>query len=123
MSTEFPGNPIVPTKPPMLSNEMYDLLRHACQYWLPAMGTLYFTLAVLWDLPYGKEVVGTIAALTIFLGVVLGYSTKSYEKSDAKYDGEVIVTGNPEQPHTLAFNVPLTELEGQKQITLKVTSS
>lgn len=114
--------PTTVQKQPFLSNEQYDLLKRAVQYWLPAFGTFYFALAVIWGLPYGEQVVGSIAALTIFLGVVLGFSTARYNSSDARYDGEVVVTGNPENPHTLVFNQPLTELEGQRQITLKVSS-
>ena len=63
-----------------LSNKVYDILKWIAQYFLPAAGTLYFTLASIWSLPYGKQVVGTIAALDTFLGVLLGLSSSQYKK-------------------------------------------
>lgn len=62
-----------------LSNKTYDILKWIARYLLPGLGTLYFTLSAIWGLPYGEEVVGTLAALTTFLGVILGVSTKKYK--------------------------------------------
>lgn len=64
-----------------LSNKMYDILKYIAQYVLPALGALYFGLAKIWGLPYGTEIVGTIALVDTFLGTLLGLSTKSYNKS------------------------------------------
>lgn len=64
-----------------LSNKTYDTLKWIAQYFLPAVGTLYFTLAGIWNLPYGEQVVGTITAADTFLGVMLGLSTAKYNKS------------------------------------------
>lgn len=91
------------------------------QYWLPAIGTFYFTVSPFWGLPNAEKVVGTIVALTTLLGVILGLSRRSYNNSDAQFDGSVVVTGNPEAPHTLVFNAPLAELDKKQTITLKVT--
>lgn len=63
-----------------ISNKTYDILKWIAQYFLPALGTLYFTLATIWGLPYGEQIVGTISAVDIFLGVLLGISTKQYNK-------------------------------------------
>ena len=63
-----------------LSNKVYDILKWIAQYFLPAAGTLYFTLASICSLPYGEQVVGTIAALDTFLGVLLGLSSSQYKK-------------------------------------------
>ena len=63
-----------------LSNKVYDILKWIAQYFLPAAGTLYFTLASIWSLPYGEQVVGTITALDTFLGVLLGLSSSQYKK-------------------------------------------
>lgn len=65
----------------MLSNKTYDVLKWVAQYGLPAVGTLYFALAGIWNLPYGEEVVGTITAVDAFLGVLLGISTAQYKKT------------------------------------------
>lgn len=64
----------------MLNNKVYDVLKWIAQLLLPALGTLYFALAGIWDFPYGEQVVGTITAVDTFLGVVLGVSTAKYNK-------------------------------------------
>lgn len=62
------------------SNSMYDKLKWIAQYFLPALGTLYFALAGVWGLPYGEQIVGTITAVDTFLGVLLGISTAQYKQ-------------------------------------------
>lgn len=61
-----------------LSNKVYDVLKFTAQIVLPAAGTLYFTLASIWGLPYGEEIVGTITAVDVALGAVLQISTHNY---------------------------------------------
>ena len=63
-----------------LSNKVYDVLKWIAMYLLPALGTLYFALAGIWNFPYGEQVVGTITAADTFLGVLLGISTAQYQK-------------------------------------------
>lgn len=63
-----------------MSNKVYDTLKWVAQMFLPAVGTLYFALAEVWNLPYAPEVVGTITAIDTFLGVMLGVSTAQYNK-------------------------------------------
>lgn len=67
-----------------MSNKVYDVLKWIALYVLPAVGTLYFALAGIWNLPYGEQVVGTITALDAFLGVILGISTTHYNKENAE---------------------------------------
>lgn len=64
------------------TNKTYDILKKVAQLVLPAAGTLYFTLSGIWNLPYGEEVLGTITAVDLFLGAVLGYSTAQYNKEN-----------------------------------------
>jgi hypothetical protein len=64
-----------------MSNKLYDILKYVCTIALPAIGTLYFALAQIWNFPYGEEIVGTIAALTTFIGVLIGISTHNYNKA------------------------------------------
>ena len=64
-----------------LSNKMYDSLKWIAMYFLPAVGTLYFALAGIWNLPYGEQIVGSITAVDTFLGVILGISTIQYNKT------------------------------------------
>lgn len=67
-----------------MSNSTYDTLKFIVQIVLPACGTLYFALASIWGLPYAEQIVGTIAAVTTFLGVVLKISTVQYNKHQAE---------------------------------------
>lgn len=64
-----------------MSNKIYDILKWIAMYFLPAVGTLYFALAGIWDLPYGENIVGSITAIDTFLGVLLGISTSQYNKN------------------------------------------
>lgn len=63
-----------------MSNKVYDILKYIAQIILPAIGTLYFALAGIWNFPYAEEIVGTITAIDTFLGVILGISNINYKK-------------------------------------------
>lgn len=65
-----------------MSNKAYDVLKWIAQILLPALGTLYFALAGIWNFPYAEAVVGTITAVDTFLGVILGISTINYNKNN-----------------------------------------
>ena len=61
-----------------MTNRCYDILKYIAQIVLPALGTLYFALAEIWQFPYGAEIVGTITAVDAFLGALLKLSTDQY---------------------------------------------
>ena len=63
-----------------MSNKIYDILKEIAQIYLPALATLYFTLASIWGFPYAEQIVGTISAIDVFLGAVLKISTIQYNK-------------------------------------------
>lgn len=63
-----------------MSNRCYDILKYIAMVVLPALGTLYFALANLWDLPFAEEIVGTITAIDTFLGSLLMISNVNYNK-------------------------------------------
>lgn len=67
-----------------MSNKTYDVLKFIAQIGLPALGTLYFALASIWGLPFGEQIIGTITAVDVFLGALLGISSKNWgAKNDA----------------------------------------
>lgn len=71
----------------MMNNKLYDALKWIALYLLPSLGTLYFALAGIWNLPYGEQIVGTITAVDTFLGVILGISKTMYnEESEEDID-------------------------------------
>lgn len=63
-----------------MTNKAYDIIKWIVVIVLPSLGTLYFALAGIWGLPYGEEIVGTIAAIDTFLGAVMMISTAQYNK-------------------------------------------
>lgn len=96
------------------SNKVYDALKWIAQYFLPAAGALYFALAGIWGLPYGEQIIGTLAAVDTFLGVLLGLSSSSYNKGFKTFNvpvealrgvGTVTFTVNPEDLPPLAEEV------------------
>jgi len=80
-----------------MSNKLYDILKWIAQILLPAIATLYFALAGIWNLPYGEEIVGTITAIDTFIGVLLGISSKTYYNSQNQIQ---IQNQEPEQADT-----------------------
>lgn len=107
----------------MLSKAMYDKLKFLAQIGLPALGTFYFALAQIWGIPGGEEMVGTIMAIDAFLGVLLGLSTKAYNNSDAKFDGQIKVYDEPDRDKktfSLELKTHPDELETKKEVIFKV---
>lgn len=67
-----------------MSNKAYDICKYIAQIVLPALGTLYFALASIWNLPYEEQIVGTITAIDTFLGAILMISSANYNKKEGK---------------------------------------
>ena len=65
-----------------MSNKLYDRLKIIAQIWIPALATLYFTLAGIWGFPYGEQIVGSLTAIDTFLGAVLKYSSVKYKRME-----------------------------------------
>ena len=63
-----------------LPDKVYDVLKWITMILLPALSTLYFALGGIWGFPYVEQIVGTIAAIEVFLGALLGISTIQYNK-------------------------------------------
>ena len=63
-----------------MKNSTYDILKYIAQIVIPAIGVLWFTVAQIWSLPYGQEILGTITAIDCFLGAILGISTMAYNQ-------------------------------------------
>ena len=64
----------------LFDDKTYDILKWIAQIFLPALGALYFGLAQIWGFPRGEEIVGTIAVIDTFFGVILGISTNNYNR-------------------------------------------
>ena len=72
----------------MFSNKVYDVLKVITMIVLPAISTLYFAIAEIWHLPASEQVVGTIAAITVFLGSLLKISSNQYYNNQAEEEKE-----------------------------------
>lgn len=70
-----------------MSNKLYDILAIIGRLILPALGTLYFALAKIWNLPLAEEIVGTIAAVTTFLNTVLKVQSNAYFAEQEENNG------------------------------------
>lgn len=110
---------------PLLSNKAYDQLKFLVTIVLPAFGALYYGLSNLWDLPKALEVVGTVALVTTFFGAVLKLSSVTYNNSDEKYDGHIVVQeGEDGIPvaslHLKNYENPADVVQ-QEQVIFKVT--
>lgn len=110
-----------PAKSPLLSNGAYDKLKFLAVILLPALGTLYFGLAEIWGLPKAQEVVGTIVVVDTFLGVLLQLANSQYQSSDARFDGSLTITPNPDEL-TTDMNVKLDPqaVATKKEIQVKI---
>lgn len=64
----------------MLPNKVYNALKWIALIFIPAVSSLYFGLSQIWGLPYGEQIVGTLALVETFLGALLGISTNIYNK-------------------------------------------
>lgn len=113
---------LVKHKTPLLSNAAYDRFKALVMLVLPALGTLYFSLAQIWNFPNAEQVVGTLAAITMFLSIFLKVSDRSYNVVGAKYDGSLIVdSSNPDKDvYRFGVGLSLEELKHKKEITLNV---
>jgi len=88
---------------------------------LPALGAAYFSLSELWDLPNGEKVVGTIAIITTFLGVLLRIITKQYYNSDAAYDGAIIAQhDNGTLRYSLELGMDPADIENRNSVAFRV---
>ncbi len=63
-----------------MNNRVYDTLKWIALVALPAITTLWLTLANIWGFPYAEAIGATLAAVTTFLGALLGISSVQYAK-------------------------------------------
>jgi hypothetical protein len=106
----------------VLSDSTYDKLKPITQVWLPAAGSLYFGLSQIWGFPAGEGVVGSIALLTTFFGVILGISSKRYSESGSGVDGNIVLTevAGGKKIFTLELDIDPNQIENRDTIVFAV---
>lgn len=111
----------------IIKGKLYDVIRWVAQIVLPGVGTFYFTVAQIWGLPAAEQVVGTLVAVATLLGVIVGLSKVSYDRSDAKYDGELNIEEGEDGRRVAALQLKNYEDPGdvvnQKELLFKVNST
>lgn len=105
----------------LFTENVYKWLKFIAQVLLPGLGTLYFTIAGIWDLPNAEGVVGSIVAFDTFLGLILHLSTKTYENSPLKtFDGELVLEDNDEGSGLRLKSVDPNAIESKDILTFKL---
>ena len=69
-----------------LPNKLYDILKWIATIVLPALSTLCFTIGGIWGWSITEQLIGSIAAVDMFLGVILGISSVQYNKTKTPTD-------------------------------------
>jgi hypothetical protein len=104
----------------MITGKLYNYLKFLAQIVLPALATLYVTLAGLWGLPATEAVVGTIVAFDTFLGVVLQISASSYNSSTAQGTLNIHESEDGKMFDLNLDGDPEVDLEGKDRVVFKV---
>lgn len=71
----------VPTKPPFLPDEVYDVLKWVAIYAIAPLVVLLLSVGTIWHIEMMTPVALTVAAVGTFLAALLGYSTKRYNQA------------------------------------------
>ncbi len=70
------------------NSKVYDVLKWLTMVGLPAITTLWLTLASIWNFPYAEPIGATLGAITVFLGALLGIGSLQYAKLNEKGGGK-----------------------------------
>jgi hypothetical protein len=114
----------------LLSDSTYNFLRRIVEIILPGAGALYFGASALWGtevFPNPDKVVGTIALVVVFLGLVLSVSRKNYTPDAPNPVGAFVIndTDIDQAPYRLVLDKDLAEVEAKAgdSISFKVKNA
>ena len=66
-----------------LSEKWYLILKWLVMICIPALGTFIFAISQIWGWPpYAEQIVGTLSAVAVFIGSLIGISTVNYYKQE-----------------------------------------
>ena len=66
------------------NEKVYDIIKWVCLTVVPALNILISTLCALYGWTWGNIVIGTIDAVAVFVGTILGIGSVKYKKLNAK---------------------------------------
>lgn len=103
----------------VLTDKVYEALKWLVQIFLPAAATLYAALAALWGFPFVEQVVGSIGAITVFLGACL-------KISNSNYTGDAVLNVDPsaeeDKQYALEVNSDWADLAKKKSFMVTVNN-
>lgn len=113
---------VVPSQGFIIGDKLYARGKWIVMILLPAFSTLYIALGALWGLPYVNQIVGTSTALAAFFGVLLGVSSKTYNNSEARFDGDMVLETDEDgkKLYSMNLNADVKHLDDKKAVTFKV---
>jgi hypothetical protein len=111
-----------------LNDRVYQFLKYFITIALPAVGALYYAISEVWGFDRTYPVNATINAVVTFLGVLIGVSTRQYNKTkaakaDEPYDGDlafIVDKVDGEVYPTLGVNTSLEEMRSKGEVRLQV---
>jgi hypothetical protein len=108
----------------MLEDNVYSFGKKAVQVYIPAVSAFYFALGNIWGFPAIEKVTGSLAVLAVFIGTLLGISSKNFDKSGAGYVGNMIVVPKEDGAFTYTLdvkdNIDVADLQDKDSISFKV---
>lgn len=110
----------------MITGVWYDRAKWFVQLFLPSLGSFYYGLTKIFEWSGGEQVLAVCALIATFVGAILQISTKNYYNSDKPYDGQMVVSQDPntgKQTFSLEVNADPEDLKDQKMVSFKVTGS
>lgn len=99
-----------------MTDKTYDILKRVALIVIPALATFVNAAGMVWGIPYTNEITATITAFGVFLGAVLGVSSKNYEPET---HGNLVVTKHDDV--YADFVAEPANLKDGDTIVLKVT--
>ena len=100
-----------------MNNKLYDVLNSLVKIILPAAGSAYFALSGIWGFPLAGEVVGTISAVCLFLGIVIQIARNGWVA-----DAELLLDVSQEDTTSFGFSngLKVEEMKDGEVLTLTV---
>ena len=68
------------------NSKLYDVLKWIALVALDALGVAYESLANVWNLPYGDEIMKTCTIVSILIGALIGVSSHKYKNIEVDTD-------------------------------------
>lgn len=107
-----------------LGNKTYNTVKWFITIFLPGAGAFYFALAAIWHLPEPNGVNGTINAVIAFGGVLIGLSTRQYNKTEGAPDGDLIVNEVDGETYLgLGVNTSIDAMTSKDTVKLNVVDN